>query len=355
LRFYLHESRKAVWSQRIALLFFLLFAVTFALHRIGELPTPVAMKLSGLAIVGAVVAVLLGFVALGGIWREGFTGAGKAVMGIFVGALILAGPLWSMPNLLSLPRLYEVSTDIQSPPAFDKIAEMRHGEGVNPADFRSSAARLQLDAYPDIQPLPLDRPTDDAYSAVREAVKNLSWRIVAEKPPGEGDMGVIEATHRSLIFGFTDDMVIRVAGVGNGARVDVHASARHGHHDLGRNAENVRELFSEVKTRLSEIDRNEAIQQTIALRELRLKKALEEKERQRIAKEREERQIQAREAALNRERQISSSGNDAQAESQPTQRVESRSVTSNAQTQNKRQRQSARTRALRKFWEQLNQ
>jgi uncharacterized protein (DUF1499 family) len=355
LRFYLHESRKAGWSLRIALLVFMLFAVTFGLHRIGEVPTPVAMKLSGVAIVGAVVAVLLGFVALANIWREGFTGAGKAVSGVLVGALILAGPLWSTPNLLSLPRLYEVSTDIQSPPAFSKITEVRDREGGNPANFRSSSAKLQMEAYPDIRPLPLDRPTEDAYSAVREAAKNLNWRIVAENPPGASDTGTIEATHRSLIFGFTDDMVIRVVGAGNGARVDVHASARHGHHDLGRNAQNVRELFSEVKTRLSEIDRNEQIRQAIALRELRLKKALEEKERLRLAKEREERKAQAREAALNRDRQISSSGNDDQAESRSTSRVESRRVTSDGQTQNRRQRQSARTRALRKFWEQLNQ
>ena len=91
MRYYLHESRKAVWSQRIALLFLLLFAITFGLHRIGELPTPVAMKLFGAALIGAVIAVGLGFVALAGIWREGYTGAGKAVAGLAFGAADAGG------------------------------------------------------------------------------------------------------------------------------------------------------------------------------------------------------------------------------------------------------------------------
>ncbi len=355
MRFNLHESRKAVWSQRIAVLFFVLFAVTFGLHRIGQLQTPTAMKLFGVAIVGAVVAVLLAFVALGAIWREGFTGAGKAVMAVLIGAVVLAGPLWSMPELLSRPRLYEVTTDIQSPPAFHKIAALRTGDGVNPPEFRRSSAKLQREAYPDIKPLPLDRSTDEAYSAVREAVKNLNWRILAESPPADGNNGIIEATHRSLIFGFTDDMVVRVTGKSGGTRVDVHASARHGNHDLGRNADSVRELFSEVKTRLSDADRQEAIQAAIALRERRLKKALEEKERKRIVKEGEERHRKVQEAALNRVRQISSNGNDGQARAQSqSTRVRSQPEASSERRRSKRQRRTARTRALRKFWEQLN-
>ncbi len=353
MRYYLHQSRKAVWSLRFALIAFLLFSVTFALHHLGNMPTPLAMKLSGVAIGAAIIAALIGFVALGNIWQEGFTGAGKAVAGIFTSALILAVPLWSMPNLLTLPRLYEVSTDLQSPPPFEKLAELRKGPGVNSATYKGSAPALQSEAYPDIRPLSLDRPTGDAYSAVREAVKNLNWQIVAETPPAEGQNGFIEATDRSTIFGFADDVAIRVSAIGNGARIDARASARYGEHDLGRNAERVRELFSEVKTRLAAIDQNEAMQQAIAMRELRLKKALEEKERERVQAEREERRQRERAAALSRERQISDSGTEALDGSQPL-RARSGSRAPDARAQSRKQQRTTRTRALRKFWEQLN-
>lgn len=354
MRYYLHESRKAVWSQRFALLFFLLFAITFGLHRIGELPTPVAMKLFGLAVVGAVISVGLGVVALAGIWTEGFRGAGKAFTGLLLGVLILAGPIWSLPNLLALPRIYEVSTDLQAPPPFEKIAPLRNGDGVNPKDFRPEAARLQAKAYPDLKPLSISRPTEEAYTAVREAVKNLSWRIVSENPPASGNrVGVIEATHRSMIFGFTDDVVIRVSSLGGGAQVDVRSSARHGDHDLGRNADRVRTLFSEVKNRLHEIDKAEAMEQAVALREMRLKKALEKKERERIEAERQERRERARAAALRRERQISSNEIQDQAPAQQSPSL-SRSDAQDARGLNTRQRRAARTRGLRRFWEELS-
>jgi uncharacterized protein (DUF1499 family) len=352
--YYVHESRKAVWSQRIALSFFVLFIIAFIMHRVGQLPTPLAMNLFGVTVAGAVIAMLLGLASLVGIWREGFSGGARALSGIFVSALILAGPVWLMPSLLTLPRIHEVSTDLNAPPRFDKVIPLRRGAGVNPADFQRTGAELQNEAYPDIKPLALNRPKEDAFSAVRDAVKNLHWRIVSETPPAAGgSAGIIEATHRTLVFGFTDDMVIRVAGIGNGARIDVRASARHGDHDLGRNAERVRDLFSEIKTRLSEADKAEAMKQAVAIREARTKKAMEEKEKQRIIAEREEAKRKARQAALSRESQISSSANGGQAAS-PIPPSASPPAASNAQAQNKRQRQEARSRALRKFWEELN-
>jgi uncharacterized protein (DUF1499 family) len=356
LRYYLHESRKAVWSQRIALLFLLLFAITFGLHRVGELPTPVAMKLFGAALIGAVIAVGLGFVALAGIWREGYTGAGKAVAGLAFGALMLAGPLWSLPDLLALPRLHEVSTDVDSPPPFQKLAAQRKTLGANPSDFQRKEAALQTKAYPDIKPLPVNRPTADTYSAVREAVKTLNWTIVAENPPADGRTGLIEATDRSRIFGFTDDVVIRVAGAGRSARVDVRSSARHGNHDLGRNAQRVRVLFSEVKTRLSELEKTETMEKAVALREMRMKKALEKKEREREIAEREERRRQQqRAAAISRERQISSNENAGQGAAVQQSRVQSPPGAQDARAQNKQPQRVRTPQGFRKFWELLGQ
>jgi uncharacterized protein (DUF1499 family) len=353
LRYYLHESRKAVWSQRLALLFLILFAITFGLHRIGELPTPVAMKLFGAAIAGAAIAAGMGLVALAGIWREGYTGAGRAAAGVLVGAVMLAAPLWSLPDLLALPRIHEVTTDPQSPPAFQKLAAQRKEVGANAAAYQSDVS-LQAKAYPDIKPLPVNRPTEDAYSAVREAVKNLNWSIVAENPPANGRTGTIEATDRSSIFGFTDDVAIRVSGQGRSARVDVRSSARHGDHDLGRNAERVRTLFSEVKTRLSEIEKNETMEKAVVIRETRMKKALEKKERERKAAELEERHKQEqRAAALNRDRQISSNASAVQQVQDQPSHAQSQPAFRDERGRNRQQRRATRTLSLRKFWEEL--
>jgi uncharacterized protein (DUF1499 family) len=338
----------------LALLSFLMFLAVFAVHRVGELPTPVAMNISGVAVVISLFALLLGVFSLFNIWNEGYTGVGKALLGICLSATVLAGPLWLMPNVLSLPRIYEVTTDPDNPPRFEKIAAMRRGEGINPPTFQQSAVKLQSEAYPDLRPLPIDRPADAAFGAVRDAVQKLDWQIVAESPPSSSQAGAIEATHRSFIFGFRDDVAIRVSPVPGGARVDVRASARNGNHDMGRNAESVRTLFSEVKTRLNEIDENEALAGLIALREVKAQKARAEKERQRLIAERKESERRREATALRRERQISESGNEyrsaVQQEPAQTERVRS-----DVRRQSKRQRRAARTRAHRKFWEQLNQ
>ena len=279
MQYLFHESQKAVWSKRLASLAFVAFVAVFSAHRIGEVPTtPLAMNIAGATVMIALFALLLGIFAVISIWNEGYTGAGKALLGIFVSALVLAGPIWLMPSVLSLPKIYEVTTDPRDPPRFDKIAVFRSGESVNPPTFQRSAVKLQHEGYPDLAPLPIDRPADATFGAVRDAIQNLDWTILAESPPSGGQAGLIEATHRSLIFGFRDDVAIRVSPMpAGGTRIDVRASARHGDHDMGRNATSIRTLFTEVKTRLEEIDQKEALAELIALRELRAQKARAEK------------------------------------------------------------------------------
>lgn len=352
MRYYLHQSRKAFWSQRIALLFLLLFAITFGVHRFGLIETPVAMKLFGIAVVGAIIAVGLGLTSLVTIWREGHTGAGMATAGLTLGLAMLAVPLWSLPNLLSLPRLHEVSTDLEKPPAFQKLAAARGGETANPAPYQRTEATLQLAAYPDIKPMPVSRPMADAYSAVRDAVKNLEWQVVSEQPPAEGRSGTIEAVDRSLIFGFTDDVVIRVSGAGKEARVDVRSSSRHGEHDLGRNAERVRELFTEVKTRLTEIEKNEAMGRAVAMREQRVQKAISAKER--VRKKQQNRTELASKPAQAAPSGVAQSGIVPPGSEQGRYaRVPFRSGAQAGPEWNRQQRRAERNQGLRRFWEQL--
>ncbi len=354
MRYTLHQSTKALWSQRTALAFFLLFAITFGLHRFGMIQTPVAMKLFGVAVAGALLAVALGLVSLVTIWREGYTGAGRAVSGVVLATVMLALPLWSLPNLLALPRIHEVTTDLERPPVFQKLAMVRTGDGVNPAAYQRAESPLQMKAYPDIKPLPVSRPMADTYSAVRDAVKNLDWQVVAEQPPGDGRSGMIEAVDRSRIFGFTDDIVIRVSGAGRDAKVDVRSSSRHGQHDLGRNAERVRELFTEVKTRLAEVEKNETMEKTVAAREQRVQKALTAKEKRRQTKAQE---VAARKAKAQAKAGATAPGNSGspalasdQARSAP---APSPQAAQSAQEQNTQQRRAEKPKSLGRFWQQL--
>lgn len=111
------------------------------------------------------------------------------------------------------------------------------------------------------------RPLNDVYSAVREAVKVLNWQVIDEQSPENAKNGYIEASDRTLIFGFTDDVAIRVTGSAKAAKIDIRSSSRFGQHDLGRNAARIRVFLAEVKERLGGIERAERMERTIASQE----------------------------------------------------------------------------------------
>jgi uncharacterized protein (DUF1499 family) len=50
----------------------------------------------------------------------------------------------------------------------------------------------------------------------------------------------------TLLFGFKDDVVIRITPAENGSRVDVRSVSRVGHSDLGANATRIREFLRQL-------------------------------------------------------------------------------------------------------------
>ena len=225
MRYYERRSQKAGIAYWIALLNVLAFVGTFAWHRFFDLPTPLALKIFYATVLLSGVTLTLAAAALVNIWNEGCQGAGKAGFALMLSLCQLAIPFALLPNLLYLPRIYEVTTDPANPPAFDRIAKIRQGQ-ANPAHYEADFAPLQAAAYPDIKPLVLGRPPADVYSAVREAVKVLNWKVVVEQAPDATKKGYIEAIDRTWLFGLTDDVVIRVSGSLTAAKIDVRSSSR---------------------------------------------------------------------------------------------------------------------------------
>ena len=72
--------------------------------------------------------------------------------------------------------------------------------------------------------------------------RDLGWKIVA----ADAATGRIEAIATTSWFGFTDDVVIRIAPNGTGSRIDIRSHSRVGRGDLGANARRVREFSARV-------------------------------------------------------------------------------------------------------------
>jgi uncharacterized protein (DUF1499 family) len=103
-----------------------------------------------------------------------------------------------------------------------------------------SARALQQSAYPDIQPILVAQAPAQAFETALAAARAEGWSIDTTDPQN----GRIEASVRSLWFGFVDDVVVQVSPAEGGSRIDVRSTSRVGVSDLGANAKRVRAFQS---------------------------------------------------------------------------------------------------------------
>jgi uncharacterized protein (DUF1499 family) len=245
-----HSAPMSLWTVRLGLFSVALIGVAMLGHRLFSMPTPIAMNLFKTAFIGAVLTFLVGGAALYQIWRRGSRGAATTLIGLTVALGIFAWPLALLPSFRALPRINDVTTDMQTPPKFVSLAKARTPGSNNPAYPGITFAKAQTDGYPDIKPFVIDRSADEAFEIVIASLnRTLKMKIIQEEPPKGryGNPGYVEAIDRTTVLGFTDDIVIRVDGDAATARVDVRSASRYGVHDLGRNAARVRKILKEIQ------------------------------------------------------------------------------------------------------------
>jgi uncharacterized protein (DUF1499 family) len=134
------------------------------------------------------------------------------------------------------PEIHDISTDTVNPPRFVAVVPLRAGAPNSVVYAGEATASRQHAAYPDIQPITLGVPPEQAYRRALDAARNMGWQVDASVPAE----GRIEATDTTRWFGFKDDIVIRVSPAGTGSRIDVRSESRLGDGDLGKNARRIR-------------------------------------------------------------------------------------------------------------------
>ena len=138
----------------------------------------------------------------------------------------------------SLPAIHNISTDTENPPAFSAIVPLRE-EGANPLAYTAEIAEQQLAAYPQVKPYRSATPSNELFDTVVEVVREMGWDLVA----ADKQSGLVEATDTTLLWGFKDDVVIRLQGVdtpqGPTTQVDLRSVSRVGGSDIGANAKRI--------------------------------------------------------------------------------------------------------------------
>ncbi|HYC13610.1 MAG TPA: DUF1499 domain-containing protein [Stellaceae bacterium] len=196
------------------------------------------------AYVGIVAAIvsLLGVATSIRARRRGWVVA--ALLGCLAGSAAAYLPWAYLASVQNTPNINDITTDTDNPPTFETLARVREAVHAAPSTYDGpGAAAKQKSAYPYIQPLHLELPPPDAFARVLEQVRREGWTVASMDPA----RGRIEASARTLWYGFTDDVVLRVTADGSGSRVDMRSKSRVGSGDRGVNAARIRSFLTALK------------------------------------------------------------------------------------------------------------
>jgi Protein of unknown function (DUF1499) len=243
----------ARWASRIALFCAVVLPIAIVMHRFVGLSTPIALNIAAACFAGAALVLAMAFVAGLDIWVTGRQGAARIVVATVVACALLTIPAGLFIVSRKYPVLNDVTTDVTDPPPLSGAVKLRN-PGANPVTYPAGKfATLQQTSYPDIKTLVVPRPAEEAFEIVMQAIGKLKMRVGYDQPPQDDTPGLVEVTDKTMVFGFVDDVVIRIASSSDDeahALIDVRSSSRYGTSDFGRNAQRVRAILREISGRL---------------------------------------------------------------------------------------------------------
>lgn len=168
-------------------------------------------------------------------------------------ALLIAGATayvpWSLRQTAQrVPPIHDITTDTDNPPLFVRLANARKKTDHPTAYDGPEAAAMQKKGYPDIGPILVKAPAAKVFDESRAILASMGMKVVDAEPI----QGRIEATDTSLLFGFEDDLVVRIVpGTDGTVRVDVRSKSRVGRSDLGINAHRIRVFTKALQKHLA--------------------------------------------------------------------------------------------------------
>ncbi|OOY27782.1 hypothetical protein BMI90_11280 [Thioclava sp. L04-15] len=208
-------------------------------YRAGGWPWPQAYNIAGWGVWAALVGVVAALVTLAGAIRKS-RGASIALIG-----LILSLPVVGLGAAFEIaawttPPINDISTDTEDPPVYWFTA--------TPTDYPAQNAEPQRSAYPDVRPLDLPIPVEDAFSEALTLVETRGWEVLSADPAENQ----IEAIARSRVFGFEDEVAVRVTDIETGSRIDMRSRSRLGQIDRGANARRIEAFLTELQAQVTE-------------------------------------------------------------------------------------------------------
>jgi uncharacterized protein (DUF1499 family) len=198
---------------------------------------PASIVIGALAVIVSLVAAFLTRRIAG---AQGF---GIALAGVLLGVVVGGYPAAQVIKARSVPPIHDITTDTANPPAFVALAPMRKA-APNGLDYEGAkVAEQQKQAYPDVTTMHSALPPAELFARAAKIAADSGWQVVDSMP----QEGRLEATATTRMFGFKDDIVVRVLASQNGSDLDIRSMSRIGRSDVGANAARIRGFMEKLR------------------------------------------------------------------------------------------------------------
>jgi hypothetical protein len=231
MRILIRTSKWAIWSRRFGSLAVPLTVVPVLLHREQYVSSSDFAVVESVAAGVATLAVILALSAYVRLWITGDQGWSKASWGLFFGIICLVPFAYLGALAVRYPLTNEVSTAHADPLPLSSPVRV----------VPTSAAMRDLIAttFPNARTRTYPIDATQMFATIEDMVDQQGWETrTRREPPTALDSGQINAIAVDL-FGFRDEVAVRVRGTPTGSTVDMRSVPLGGFHDFGENGRRV--------------------------------------------------------------------------------------------------------------------
>ncbi len=192
----------------------------------------------GLFALGGLTCLVVGVIAL----VHAVRGRGIAVARVL--ALVMGVVFIALAGRSAdAPRINDFTTDLADPPRWVQAATVPANAGRD-LGYPPAFADVQRACCADLKTLRLPVAPAGAFGAVVTAAERMPGWTITRRDPAAGEL---EAVATTRLFGFQDDIAVRIRPDGDGSLVDVRSKSRDGRGDMGTNAGRIRTFLATVE------------------------------------------------------------------------------------------------------------
>ncbi len=248
MRILIRTSKWAIWARRFGSLAVPMTVVPVLLHREQFISSADFAIVESVAAGVAALALILGLSAFARLWITGDRGWGKASWGMFFAIVCLLPFGYLAAQAGRYPLVNEVATSFGDPLALSSSIRVVPTGAAMQDLIETTFPNARTRSYP------ID--ATQMFATIEDLVEERGWEVRTRRaPPTALDSGQFNAISVSL-FGFRDEVAIRVAGSPAGSVVDMRSVPLSGFHDFGENGRRVEELLLALDEKIRLLLRN---------------------------------------------------------------------------------------------------